>query len=160
MRVILLTREEAQDLAQETWIRLAASVRSPEAGGSWRGLAISIARNADRDRRRAAGRRRKHEARAMCPVSDAGAGDPAEILERNERAELVRRAVSALDVRDRSLLLEWIGNGTSIRGLASEAGRSRSAMHGRLANICARLKADLRHVAVDDWAGRRRRVRA
>ncbi|NUN47792.1 MAG: sigma-70 family RNA polymerase sigma factor [Candidatus Brocadiae bacterium] len=143
VRSLRLGADDAQDLAQDTWTRLIRSRRSPGPSTEWRGFAICIAANAHPDRRRAADCRRRHEALAVRPESDAGVGDPLQLLETEDLEQRVRHAVGALDDSDRSLLQRWIWDGVSIRDLALECSLAKSVLHDRLRAICARLKAVL-----------------
>ncbi len=99
------TREEAEDLAQETFLRLHKSPRvwqeASEAGvRAWLFRVVThLGYNSNRGRGR---RQRREDAVLELP---AGEGDPADVAEQVERRLAVRRVLLTLPQRDAQLLL-------------------------------------------------------
>lgn len=110
----------AEDVVQETFVRLME--RPPEETDGVRGWLFVVATNLVRDARRTAGRRAKLLRRWSAP--DPGVSrvaDPHAALERAERARRVRDALSALSMRDRTVLL-MREEGFTHREIAEAAG--------------------------------------
>jgi RNA polymerase sigma-70 factor (ECF subfamily) len=106
------TREEAEDLAQETFARLHATPRLwGAADGALRGWLYRVATNLAYNSARSQGRRKRREdAVFAAQVADSSAAssagtDPAELAERTEQRVAVRAALLRLPERQAQLLL-------------------------------------------------------
>ena len=92
--------DRADELAQETFVRLLEHRVDPEKVRSW---LFTVATNLARDSGRTRSRRRELlEGEALGPEPEA---TPHEALERTEARRRVRRALDALKPRDRRMLL-------------------------------------------------------
>jgi RNA polymerase sigma-70 factor (ECF subfamily) len=109
---ITRTREEAEDLAQETFLRLHRSPqvwderrreREQNVGGWLYRVATHLAYNALRGRQR----RERREGLVLGQALSAGSNepDPAEVAQRAEEQTIVRRALARLPERQAQLLL-------------------------------------------------------
>lgn len=134
---MLGSAEEAEDLAQETFLRLYRQ-RSLEEGAhnvrAWLyRVAVNLAYNATRERVR----RERRQRRAASEVQPAMAGaDPAEAALRNDERAVVRRALMALPRREAQLLLLYYA-GLTYRDLATALG----VAPGSVGTMLARAKA-------------------
>jgi RNA polymerase sigma-70 factor, ECF subfamily len=130
------TREEAEDLAQETFIRLHRSPRIWETAGDARLRAwlYQVVTHLAYNSARGQGRRRRRED-AVFGVS-ADEVDPAEVAEQVERRLAVRRALLRLPERQAQLLLLRHA-GLSYRELAESLGLSA----GSVGTLLARAEA-------------------
>ncbi|MBL8896971.1 MAG: sigma-70 family RNA polymerase sigma factor [Planctomycetes bacterium] len=99
LRDLLGDRQDAEDVAQETWITLLS--RPPRAGWSLREWLRGIARRRARDFARSTVRRRRHEAEAPRPTAE----DSPASLERFEQIELVVEALRQLSPPNRKIVL-------------------------------------------------------
>lgn len=115
----LQSEEEAEDLAQETFVRVYQNRANFDTRQKFSTWLYAIASNLVRDRYRW---RTRHPQVSLDAQNEAtgtefvdrligGDGSPAESLESTERAEAVRRAVAALPVELRQplILAEWEG---------------------------------------------------
>lgn len=140
--------DRARDLAQEAFVR--ALTHEPDNPRSW---LFRVAANLARDEARTVIRRREHltllksEAEA---VRD-GAGDPAQDLDRKERARRVRAALDTLAERDRdALLLQEAG--LAYPEIAEQLGLSVGSVGTTLARARRRLAEAYRTQEEDDVA--------
>jgi RNA polymerase sigma-70 factor (ECF subfamily) len=103
---IVGSRQEAEDLAQEAFLRLYRQRFAPEGEHNVRAwlykVATNLAYNALRDERR---RERRHQQAAGSPTAEEGDGDPAEATLRQDEHAAVRGALAALPDRQAQLLL-------------------------------------------------------
>ena len=101
---IVGSREEAEDLAQETFMRLYRNPFSPERQHNVRGwlykVATNLAYNALRGERRRVGRQ-EHASRELGGVSS----NPMEAAIRSDERETVRRALAMISGRQAKLLV-------------------------------------------------------
>ena len=110
---LLGDRHAAQDLTQETFIKVFRGIHGFEAGRSFKAWAFAIAWNTARDHLRRARRRTFRSLPAASGDPDAGDVDiedrraPAilDMLVERERASVVREALSRLDPERRALLV-------------------------------------------------------
>ncbi len=127
--------DRAHDLAQETFVR--ALDQDPENPRAW---IFTVAANLARDEARTAIRRKRH---LVLVKSDAEAAadsapDPSEAAEAEARSEAVRRALDALNERDREVLLLWDA-GLSYEEIARQSGLKRGAIGTTLSRARRRL---------------------
>jgi RNA polymerase sigma-70 factor (ECF subfamily) len=127
--------DRAQDLAQEAFSR--ALSESPENPRAW---IFRVGANLAKDEIRAAVRRKKHLVliKGEAEAKQATSPDPAEVLERKERVEAVRDALSKLSDRDKDVLLLWDA-GLNYHEIAAETGLSPKAVGTTLARARRRL---------------------
>ena len=126
--------ERARDLAQEAFVR--ALRESPENPRAW---LFTVAANLARDEARTAIRRKGHLTLLHSEAADRiSADDPAADLQRQERWEMVRRALDHLGERDREVLLLWDA-GWDYREIAEETGLAAGAIGTTLARARRRL---------------------
>lgn len=125
--------DRASDLAQETFVR--ALGKEPENPRAW---LFTVAGNLARDEARSDTRRRRYLKLIKSEAATRSAPDPAEQLERRQRAERVKRALERLSERDREILLLWDG-GLAYEEIARETGLSPRAIGTTLARARRRL---------------------
>jgi RNA polymerase sigma-70 factor, ECF subfamily len=100
------TREEAEDLAQETFARLHGSPRLWAADeGALRGWLYRVATNLAYNSARGQGRRRRRENAVFAETGAQVGADPADAAERAEQRAAVRGALLRLPERQAQLLL-------------------------------------------------------
>jgi RNA polymerase sigma-70 factor (ECF subfamily) len=103
---IVGTREEAEDLAQETFLRLARQRFPADRQHNVRAWLYRVATNLAYNALRGQGRRERHQEAAQQVVT---AGSPAldltEAVQRSDEREAVRRALGHLPARQAQLLL-------------------------------------------------------
>lgn len=129
--------QAAEDVAQDTLLRLLESAGRYRPGQSFRGWLLRIAVNRCRDllrRRRWSRQLGPHELRA--PVADTDA---------DERAAAVRSAVAALPTRQRVALVLHRFSELSIVEVAGITGWSASAVESLLVRAYRRLRQALQH---------------
>lgn len=128
--------ERARDLAQEAFARALGT--NPENPRAW---VFQVAANLARDEARLVVRRKRHLAllRVEAEVSGSASEEsPADVLERREAEERLRRTLDGLSERDRDVLLLWDA-GLGYDEIASETGLSRGAVGTTLARAKKRL---------------------
>ena len=126
----------ADDVAQESFVRLYARGAMPDDPAAW---LVSVANNIVRDEYRASKRRRKLLEHWGSPM-DAGRSPPAadaRVLSQ-ERETAVRKALEALPLRDRRLLI-LRHEGFSYREIAAALGVATSSIGTVLARATAAL---------------------
>lgn len=133
---LLKTEADAEDAAQETFLRLASqagSVRSNTA--AWLHAA---AMGCSVDQIRRSSTRRRAETRAAVPA-DAGAGG----MSWDQVEPLLDEALASLDASDRALLVSRFLCGRSQADLAGELGLSHGAVSRRVSKALDRLRSRL-----------------
>ena len=145
-------RHEAEDLAQESFVRAyraLSQLEQPSEFASWLG---SIARNAAvtaRARRRPApaGSLSGGDATAPAPAGRPAAGDPAEAAARHELYEMALREIESLPEEYRSTVyLRYLRN-RSCREIAEIEGVAVGVVTSRLSRAAAALRGKLGPVA-------------
>jgi RNA polymerase sigma-70 factor, ECF subfamily len=136
------SRDHADDLFQETWLRMARCWSSLEAVADVEAWLFTVARNVFMSSRRAgASERRGVERLRVLPEGRAAPADRA--LESHERAAALERAWAALDDDDRVLLwlvaVEELGQ----HQIAQVLGLGHAAVRQRVTRARARLAARL-----------------
>lgn len=138
--------DTAADVAQESFIRLVE--RQPD-GRQVRGWLFRVATNLVRDNSRV--RRRRAELLQECPdrapVGEAPLA-PDRALERVEKQRLVRRALDALAVRDRTLLL-MREEGFSHEEMALAVGTTTKSVGSMIARALNKLATELSRPEMD-----------
>lgn len=137
-------RAEAEDVAQEAFVKFARSGGRAEAPGGWLyRAAVHGALNAVRSRRRRSERERR-DFRLQRSLNDAGecATDPLRIIERRDEAALVRDALIRIGERDAELLALRYG-GLSYREIARSTGVDLAQVGTRLARAERALKKEI-----------------
>jgi RNA polymerase sigma-70 factor, ECF subfamily len=126
----------ADDVAQESFVRLHARGTMPADPAAW---LVSVANNIVRDEYRTSKRRRRLLALWVSPVEESR-GPPASDAQllTQEREASVRRALKALPLRDRRLLL-LRHEGFSYREIAEALGIATSSVGTLLARATAAL---------------------
>ncbi len=122
--VLLRHREDAEDVVQETFLKLLAHVRDGRSDTNLRAWLFTVAANACRDRMR-----RRARWIPWTAANDA-AVDPPPLRDEEGRLKAVRHALSQLSPRDR-LLVALRAQGLSYREIAAAA-RVRPMSVGRL----------------------------
>jgi len=140
--------DRARDLAQEAFVR--ALDHAPDNPRAW---LFTVAGNLARDEARSAIRRRQHLTLIRGEAAERTAPDPAEELEREQRMELVRAALSRLSERDRDALLLWDA-GLSYGEIAAETGLAQGAVGTTLARARRRLAEAYEALEGEDVAHR------
>jgi RNA polymerase sigma-70 factor (ECF subfamily) len=140
-RIVLNTRD-ADELAQETFVRLWDQRSRFRDGAPFRPWVFAIAVNLARNRLRW-WRRRPEIALEEWTEAPAGTGHGADAAERTERAHAVQMAIAALptDLREALVLAEY--ENLSHAEIASIAGTTAKAVESRLARARAKLRTSL-----------------
>lgn len=126
--------DRADDLAQETFVRLLEHEVDPERVEAW---LYTVATNLVRDRGRRRTRRRElMEGEEVGPGREA---TPDEALEREETRRRVRRALDALKPRDRQMLL-MREEGFSYAEIAGAVSVAETSVGALLARALARFE--------------------
>ncbi len=136
--------ERAQELAQETFVRVLAQERRGEGGRveNPRALVFTVAANLARDEARTVIRRKKHLALLKSDTEAAGAAtpDPNEEMQRDEERQRAQEALRRLSDRDREVLLLWDA-GLSYEEIAAQTGLAQGAIGTTLSRARRRLVA-------------------
>ena len=136
----------AEDLLQETLLRVHRHIDRYQERGSFRAwlyrIATNLALSELRRRRYAAGV--PLEGRAL-EVADAGARDPQQRLEDEERVATVRTALEALPADQRSVLLLRSGQGMGIREIAQVLCVPEGTVKSRIHHGVRRLRELVQH---------------
>jgi RNA polymerase sigma-70 factor (ECF subfamily) len=146
---MLGSREEAQDVGQETFLRLCREAERYQPRGQFRSWLFRIAGNLARTRLR----RRKiiRWVTFERSVHDRPAPGPpvGEELEREERRTLLNRALAELPARQRETLLLRHDLGMSQREIAAALGTSESAVESLLQRALGTLRRKLRSLETE-----------
>jgi RNA polymerase sigma factor (sigma-70 family) len=138
---------EAEDAAQEAFIKAYYSLPRFRAGAPFRPWLLQIVANQARNRRRASGRRGALELRAFLedsPGGGAGGAPPQEggaLIE--ERREALLQAVNGLRVEDRVVVAYRYFFDLSEADMASALGCARGTVKSRLSRAVKRLRGIL-----------------
>lgn len=133
--------ERAQDLAQETFVRVLA--QEQRGGGrpveNARALVFTVAANLARDEARTVIRRKKHLALIKSEAeSGASTPDPVADITAARDAQLAQAALEQLSERDREVLLLWDA-GMSYAEIAAQTGLATGAVGTTLSRARRRL---------------------
>ena len=157
-------RVDPDDVLQETYLDLAQQVTNypgPETMPVFLWLRILTGERLARVHRRHLGTAKRGAGREM-PAHLGGAGEadtasmadflvgrltsPSGAADRAERAQLVRRAIDALEPLDREIISLRTFEGLSNREAAAALGLSKAAASNRYVRAMARLQADLEKI--------------
>ena len=137
------SRDDAEDLAQETFVRVFRQAGSYRAEGRFRSWLLRIAGNLARSRHR---RRRllkwlpldleRHDVAAATPAADRG-------LEVEQEAAAVRAAIARLPERQRQALVLHRFQGLRYVEVAAAMGTSLAGVESLIQRALAGLRADL-----------------
>ncbi|KZD04114.1 RNA polymerase sigma factor [Oceanibaculum pacificum] len=117
------SRDQAADLAQESYLRFLKAVRETPAQDG-RGLLFTIAANLARDVRRQQARRPHVDIVTVAASLPSPAASPEVTLEARRRLALVRDAIAELPPRSREVFLLFRLEGLSYRDIAGRLGIS------------------------------------
>lgn len=146
-RLYPLSREDLDDLVEETFVVLWRRLDDVPTGDSERPWVIGVARHVLHNAHRAHRRRKRHEARLRPGGGAASAEDEA-------MADLAgREALDALGEADRDLLRLHFWDGVDVHGLAVVLGVSSNAAGTRLSRAKARFLEELSAVEARRTAG-------
>ncbi len=137
-----LSLAEAEDAAQETFIRAYRLLHKVESADKLRPWLYGIARRVCSEHTRALGRRRHHEDQAMLTRTaerKAHASSPAESLEQAEQLQRLDGAIDQLDDRQRLAIHLYYLESDPIQAAQSALGLSRSGYYKLLAKARERL---------------------
>lgn len=146
------TREQAEDLAQEVFLRVFRARKTYEPGAKFSTWLFTIANNAASNARRSHARRKevgvpeRHNGSDSSPLQldqlakAASGAMPTRALEKAERAEMVREAVNALSERQRMALLLSKFEGMSYQDIGQTMGLSVPAIKSLLSRARVNLK--------------------
>ena len=135
--VLLRHPQDAEDVVQETFLKLLRHLDSGGDAANLRGWIFTVAAHAARDRQR---RRRRWI--PWLPAHDAGV-PPAALPDEDGRLKLAREALASLPPRDR-LLLALRAQGLSYRDIAAAAGIRSTSVGRMLARAASRWQAAIR----------------
>jgi RNA polymerase sigma-70 factor (ECF subfamily) len=138
--------DQAADISQECFIRLIE--RRPEER-QLRGWLFRVATNLVRDESRVRRRRLELLHESVDPVA-AGSGqmDPETLLELKQKRQVVRRALDALSLRDRTLLL-MREEGFSHKEMAVAVGTTTKSVGSMIARALNKLAVELTRPGMD-----------
>lgn len=134
---------EAEELAQEAFVRLWQGRGRFRAGAEFRPWMLSLALNLARNRLRWWRRRPLVALEEWTPLPPADTADGAGALEARERAEAVRAAVAALPLEQREALVLFAYEGLAQAEIAVIAGTTPKAVERRLERARAALRLSL-----------------
>lgn len=132
--------DHAEDLWQETWVRVLLSGHTFRGEGSFRGWLSRVARNACSSDQRSF----RMQAITLDWLEDgipASAPSPLQLLVRQETREHVRRAVSALTPREREAVELRVLEGRPTGEVAEMLGVSKATVRSHLRHAMAHLRA-------------------
>lgn len=137
------SREEAEDLAQQTFVLALNALSRFQPRGSFAAWLFRIAHNLTLDHAR---RQRAPASWEMLPDAELPVstdGDPETTLLRKERLEALQQAAEVLSAEQRELLALRFSVGLSVREVASAIGKSESATKMQLLRTLRQLKGRL-----------------
>jgi RNA polymerase sigma-70 factor (ECF subfamily) len=128
---MLGNREDAEDVAQEAFVRAYRALGEFDARRSWGAWLMSIVRNLCRDTARRRAVRAAHAGNER--LDDAPQASPEAALLAGEGARELRQAVESMPEKTRAPLILRYAYGRSYREIAAELGLSETTVMGRLA---------------------------
>ena len=137
---IVGTRDEAEDLAQETFVRLARQRFGPGREHNLRGWLYAVASNLALNVLRSRGRRQRREETVFRLEDSGGEPDPAVVALRDDERAAVRRTLAALPGRQARLLM-LRHSGLSYREIAEALGMAPGSVGTTLACAEAAFEA-------------------
>jgi RNA polymerase sigma-70 factor (ECF subfamily) len=136
----LRNREEAEDVAQEAFVRAYQQLGGLRWCRSWDAWLMRILRNLCHDALR---RKRVRQAEPFDPDWLDGDPSPEQAVVRDERRKRLEAAVAALPEKYRTPLLMRFASGLSYREIATALGVPESTVVGRLAGALRLLRRSL-----------------
>jgi RNA polymerase sigma-70 factor (ECF subfamily) len=137
---IVGTRDEAEDLAQETFLRLARQRFGLGREHNLRGWLYAVASNLAFNALRGRGRRQRREEIVFRQADSGGEPDPAEALIQDDERAAVRRTLAVLPERQARLLM-LRHSGLSYREIAEVLGMAPGSVGTTLARAEAAFEA-------------------
>ena len=147
---IVLNASEAEELAQETFVRVWQQREKFRAGAEFRPWVFSIAVNLARNRLRWWRRRPNvslHEWSEMPGEGPEARGEGAEALERGDRAAAVREAIAALPLELREAIVLFEYEQMSPAEIAVAVGATAKAVETRIYRAREKLRGALKRWA-------------
>ncbi len=142
--LVLGDAAEAQDAAQEAFVKAYRAIDRFREGSAFRPWLLRIVSNAARNRRRAAGRRRGLQLRAeAATLRDATLPSAEASVLRDERRQTLLAAINALSPEDRLVIGARYFLDLSEAEIAVLAGVARGTVKSRLSRARARLAGAL-----------------
>ena len=136
----LCDREEAEDVAQETFARAYLSLATLRGAGAWRAWLLRITANLCTDALR---RQQRRRTQPLDPLWPDGAPSPETQVLATERRRELRAAVRALPERYRVPMLLRFGSGCTRREIALALSLPQSTITGRLAQAARLIRREL-----------------
>lgn len=156
--VVLGDTAEAEDAAQEAFIKAYYALPRFHAGAPFRPWLLQIVANQARNRRRAGGRRGALAVRASVEDSPADGGQVAQSPEVvaliEERRQTLLQAVNGLRQEDRVIVAYRYFLDLSEADMASALGCARGTVKSRLSRALGRLREMLGSAGLNESAGR------
>jgi RNA polymerase sigma-70 factor (ECF subfamily) len=151
---ILNDSDDAEDAAQETFIRALLHLKSYQAGTQLRSWLSTIAVNICRDllRRRKSRQTLTGVLHSLTRLTGA-VSTPEDRAMRNEQKSTLWQAVQELDEKHRLPVLLRFVNGLSVREISGVLGINEGTVHSRLHYAVRRLKAQLTDANTDPFNG-------
>jgi RNA polymerase sigma-70 factor (ECF subfamily) len=137
---IVGTRDEAEDLAQETFLKLSRQRFGPDREHNVRGWLYAVATNLAFNALRGRGRRQRREEMIFRQTSAGAEPDPAAAVVRDDERATVRRTLAALPERQAQLLM-LRHSGLSYREIAEALGMAPGSVGTTLARAEAAFEA-------------------
>jgi RNA polymerase sigma-70 factor, ECF subfamily len=147
---VALAGSDAEDVTQETFVRVHGALGSFDAGGPARlgAWILTIARRLCTDRARYR-KRRPTVALDVVPLGD-GAPGAEQQLERARQARALRQAIAALPEEQRAVVALQLWDGLEYEEIASIEGVPVGTVRSRLARAKDALKRALGPLSIDD----------
>jgi RNA polymerase sigma-70 factor (ECF subfamily) len=142
----LRSREEAEDVVQDTFVRAYQSLGQLRGPGAWQAWLMQIARNLCHDALR---RKQVRRTEPIDPDWLVGGPSPETQLLTEERRRALNAAVEALPEQCRVPLLMRFGAGRTRREIAVALGVPESTIIGRIARAMRLLRRELG----EEWEG-------
>ncbi len=137
---IVGTRDEAEDLVQETFLKLSRQRFGPDRMHNVRGWLYAVASNLALNALRGRGRRQRREETVFQLADRGGEPDPAVVALRDDERAAVRRTLAALPERQAQLLM-LRHSGLSYREIAEALGMAPGSVGTTLARAEAAFEA-------------------
>jgi RNA polymerase sigma factor (sigma-70 family) len=142
LRVAAVAGADAEDAAQEGFVRAHAALHRFREGEPFRPWLLRIVANTARNRVRSSGRQRALALRAGAR-STIGAEGPAEVVVGREQRDRLLAAMNRLDSKDRLILAYRWFEGMSESEMALALGCRPGTVKSRLSRAMARLRAEM-----------------
>ena len=139
------SREDAEDLAQEAFVRVYRHIAKLEPQAKFSTLLFGIARNLALNHLRDSGRRGRGRTDALedHPLAADAHGSPAKAAERSETMGLIERGLARLSPDHRAVLLLRELQGMDYDGIAEVLGCRKGTVKSRIARAREQLRIEL-----------------